>query len=51
MKTKEELYADILQAAKAGECYISGDLVFALAFRTLSELQKIAQELNIPITK
>lgn len=47
MSKKEQLMIDILQVAKNGDCVMNGDLFFSLAFRTESELMKIAQELNI----
>ena len=38
---------EILITAKAGGCYMDGDMLFSLAFRTESELKNIASELNI----
>ena len=49
MSKKQDLITDILQVAKNGDCTIDGDLFFSLAFRTESELIKIAQELNIKL--
>ena len=49
MSKKQNLITDILQVAKNGDCVMDGDLFFSLAFRTESELIKIAQELNIKI--
>lgn len=49
MSKKQNLITDILQVAKNGDCVTDGDLFFSLAFRTESELIKIAQELNIKI--
>jgi hypothetical protein len=48
---KKQLIEEILQKLKAGDCYISGDLVFSLAFRTEKELKQIAQELYIRIDR
>ncbi|MGK0447022.1 MAG: hypothetical protein ACJA2M_000793 [Polaribacter sp.] len=49
MSKKKNLITDILQVAKNGDSFMGGDLFFSLAFRTESELIKIAQELNIKI--
>jgi len=51
MKSKSALITDILLACKAGGCYMGGDILFALVFRTEAELKKIAQTLNIKIEK
>jgi hypothetical protein len=47
IEKKEKLIAEILQACKANGVYISGDLFFALAFRTVEELKRIVKELHI----
>ena len=44
---KQAMITEILLAAKAGGCYMDGDILFALAFRTESELKTICSELNI----
>lgn len=49
VQTNKVLINKILLVAKAGGCYISGDLLFSLAFRTTKELKKICSELNINI--
>ena len=50
-KTKSTLIQKILLCCKANNVYISGDLFFSLAFRTVEELKKIAHELHINIAK
>ena len=47
---RAKLIEDILQRLKAGDCFISGDLVFSLAFRTEEELKHIANDLHIKTT-
>jgi hypothetical protein len=49
--TKEELFHEIILNCKANNVYIGGDLVFALAFRTRSELVKMCQEMHIKTVK
>jgi len=44
---KKRLITAILQTISFGGGYISGDLFFMLAFRTIPELKDIARELNI----
>lgn len=44
---KSQMITEILNACKANNCYTSGDLLLALAFRTESELKKICFELHI----
>jgi hypothetical protein len=47
--TKDQIRQEILITIKANNIYISGDVYFALVFRTKQELIKIAQEMNIKI--
>ena len=44
---KAKLIEDILQQVKAGDCYISGDFVLMLAFRSEGELKEIASNFHI----
>jgi hypothetical protein len=46
-KRKEILRHEIMKAAQAKNMKVTGDLWFALIFRSESELKKIAQELRI----
>jgi hypothetical protein len=46
-KSKQQMIQDILINAKANNVITDGDLFFALAFRTETELKKICQEMNI----
>ena len=45
--TKEQMVAEILIVMKANGVTTTGDMFFALAFRTDSELRKICRELHI----
>ena len=47
--TKKRLINDILQCVAANGVYISGEMFFGLAFRTVSELKGIARELHIQV--
>lgn len=48
MEAKSKLINEILQVCKASDkCPTTGDLFFALAFRTEKELRDMAHELNI----
>jgi hypothetical protein len=44
---KKNLITAILQCMAANGIYITGELFFALAFRTESELKQICRELHI----
>ncbi|MCG9576048.1 hypothetical protein L1D14_07325 [Vibrio tubiashii] len=43
----KSLLTTILQALRAGQCYISGETVFSLVFKTEQELVAICRELNV----
>lgn len=49
--SKEIMISEILIAAKASGVYVSGDMFFALAFRTETELRQICREIGIRATK
>lgn len=44
---KQAMITDILQAIKAGGCYMAGDILLALVFKTETELKLICAELYI----
>ena len=44
---KSAMIQEIILACKANNCPTTGDMFFALAFRTESELRKICDELCI----
>lgn len=46
---KAAIRADIYNVCKANGLPITGDLFFALAFRSLSELRQLARELHIQV--
>lgn len=48
---RKAVITDIFHVIKGGGCYISGDLVFTLIFRTDKELIEVCSKIHIKVTK
>lgn len=46
---KQALRQDIMNAIKANGIEVTGDMWFALVFRSEAELKAIARELHVPV--